>query len=113
VTGYVELRGMDGFPHVQRHARAWCALGRARLCRERRPSHEYETRLVATMLRFLAGKRVPTRDEFGDVVAACLNDLCRVRYPNGVASRGEQVAAWEVARDWLKAADDFAAETLT
>jgi hypothetical protein len=64
------------------------------------------------MLRFLAGSSVPTREEFGDVVTECLNELCAARYPDGVAVLGDAVSAWEAARDWLKAADEFAAETL-
>jgi hypothetical protein len=95
MTGPVELRGMDGFPHVQRHARAWCALGRARLSEDHRPSREYEMRLVDLQARFLAGARVPTREEFGEVVTECLNELCGAHYPNGVAVVSENVAAWE------------------
>jgi hypothetical protein len=68
---------------------------------------------VSLQARFLGSASVPTREEFGEVVSECLDELRDVRYPNGVALVGEHVAAWEAARDWLKAADEFAAETLT
>jgi hypothetical protein len=113
MIGSVELRGWDGFPHAERNARAWCALGHARLPKGHRPSPEYEMRLVALQSRFLGPGSVPTLEEFGEVVSECLNELRSVHYPNGVAVVSEHAAAWEAARNWLKAADEFAAETLT
>jgi hypothetical protein len=103
MSSHGELRGIEGFPHIAHHSSVWFALARARLDADRRPTPNYEHRLVSLMVRFFASRTLPTPDELAAVVGDCLDELRVVAFdPHADKDR---VAAGSQAASWLRLAD--------